>query len=85
MSSLNSFSLLEDTTGSDPVEIAKKRQQQKQAEAAKLAQQKKAEAAKATEEATKNAKAAKKGMSLSLFDDYWKTKKKTNSIFFRKL
>lgn len=60
MSSLNSFSLLEDTTGSDPVEIAKKRQQQKQAEAAKLAQQKKAEAAKATEEATKNAKAAKK-------------------------
>lgn len=51
MSSFNSFSLLEDTTSTDTVEIAKKRAQQKQAEAAKLAQQKKAEAAaKATEE-----------------------------------
>lgn len=62
MSSANSFSLLEDTTSSDTVEIAKKRAQQKQVEAAKIAQQKKVDAAAkvaTAEEEKKGAKAKK--------------------------
>jgi len=60
MSSNNFFDVLEDVSSGDPVEIAKKKLQQKQAEAAKAAQQKKAETK--TEDKKPQQKPAQKGV-----------------------